>query len=88
MVSALRSPALAVAAAFAIGGAGFTVANLLLARTLPPIEFGLVSLILGLLNLGLQVAPLGADGAINRARSDQRPGSWDAHFWPLWRWRR
>jgi O-antigen/teichoic acid export membrane protein len=74
MVSAFRSPALAVAAAFAIGGAGFTVANLLLARSLPPIEFGLVSLILGLLNLGLQVAPLGADGAINRARI--RPTPW------------
>jgi O-antigen/teichoic acid export membrane protein len=72
--SAFRSPALAVAAAFGLGGVGFTVANLLLARTLPPTEFGLVSLILGLLNLGLQVAPLGADGAINRARI--RPTPW------------
>jgi O-antigen/teichoic acid export membrane protein len=60
--------------AFALGGAGFTLANLLLARSLPPLEFGLLSLVLGLLNLGLQVAPLGADGAINRARI--RPTPW------------
>jgi O-antigen/teichoic acid export membrane protein len=71
---AFRSTALSAAAAFALGGVGFAVANLLLARTLPPVEFGLISLIFGLVNLGAQLGPLGADGAVNRKRI--RPTLW------------
>lgn len=74
IVLAIRSSALSAAAVFAVGGAGFAVANLLLARSLPPLEFGVVSLLFGLVNLGAQLGPLGADGAVNRKRV--RPTLW------------
>jgi O-antigen/teichoic acid export membrane protein len=61
-----KSPALRVAAAFAFGGASFTIGNLILARVLSAEEYGLVSLIVGLVSVATLVAPLGIDLVITR----------------------
>lgn len=55
-------------AAFIYGGAGvgFTIANLLLARSLEPREYGLVALVVALYNLAIPAASLGADGIVLR----------------------
>ena len=65
-----RSPALWATAAFAISGIGFAVASLLLARILPKIEFAALMLALALVTLGVQFAPAGADGVVNRQHVD------------------
>ncbi len=64
------SPALRVAIVQALSGLGFAVGNLLLARTLSPHEFGSFSLVVALLNVTVGLAPLGADGAVNRRTID------------------
>ncbi len=60
------SPALAATAVRGLGGVGFAVGSLLLARALSPPVFGLVALGLALMNLAIPLAPLGADGVVNR----------------------
>ena len=50
-----KSPALRVTAAFAVGGLAFTVGNLILARVMPPAEYGLVSLVIGIVSVGLSL---------------------------------
>jgi O-antigen/teichoic acid export membrane protein len=73
----VRSPALGAASAFAISGLGFALASLLLARILPKVEFGALMLALALVTLGVQFAPAGMDGVINRRRVDfGRPLFW------------
>jgi O-antigen/teichoic acid export membrane protein len=52
------------------GGVGFALANIALARVLTPHEFGLLSLILALVQIGLTFGPLGIELAINRHRLD------------------
>jgi O-antigen/teichoic acid export membrane protein len=75
----VRSPALWAASAFAISGVGFAVASLLLARVLPKVEFGALMLALALVTLGIQFAPAGADGVVNRRHVDfGRPLFWRA----------
>jgi hypothetical protein len=69
----LRSPSLRAAAVYAVGGGGFAVGNLLLARVLAPAQFGTLSLALSLLNLSVPLAPLGIDGTVNRRRVDPGP---------------
>jgi O-antigen/teichoic acid export membrane protein len=64
----LRSPALGSALTFALGGAGFALGNILLARVLPPEEYGAVALFLALTQLGTEVGPLGLELIINRRR--------------------
>jgi O-antigen/teichoic acid export membrane protein len=66
----LHSPALWAAFAFTISGLGFALASLLLARSLPKVEFGALMLALALVTLGVQFAPFGADGVINRRHVD------------------
>jgi O-antigen/teichoic acid export membrane protein len=64
--SFLMSPSLRVATAFALSGAAFAIGNLILAHVLPAREYGLVSLIIGLIAATLQIAPLGIDLFITR----------------------
>jgi O-antigen/teichoic acid export membrane protein len=56
------------AATFALGGAGFALANVLLAAVLPPSQFGLLSLIMALMQFGLACGPLGLEVVVKRHR--------------------
>jgi O-antigen/teichoic acid export membrane protein len=51
---------------FAAGGAGFAVGNILLARVLPPQEYGYVALFLALIQLAITLGPVGLETVINR----------------------
>jgi len=64
--SLLRSSALR--AAMVLGGSGLALAvgNLLLARFLPPSEFGLFSLTFSLIMVGISIGPVGADVILTR----------------------
>ena len=62
----VHSPALRVAAAFGVGGAAFSIGNLLLARQLSAEAYGLVSLVIGLISLAVVIAPFGIDLVITR----------------------
>ena len=62
MLKALyRSASLRTAAAMGIGGVGFSLGSLLFARLLPTEQYGLVSLVLGIVAVGGLTAPLGLD---------------------------
>ena len=62
----VRSPALMTAAIFGASGAGFAIGNVLLARLLPPSEYGYLALFLSLTQLGFALGPLGMETVINR----------------------
>lgn len=64
--SLYKSTSLRVAAAFALGGAVFALGNLILARVLPAREYGLVSLVTGIIAAATLIAPLGIDLLITR----------------------
>jgi O-antigen/teichoic acid export membrane protein len=62
MLKALyRSASLRTAAAMGVGGVGFSLGSLLLARVLPTQEYGLVALVLGIVAVAGLTAPLGLD---------------------------
>jgi hypothetical protein len=61
-----RSPALRTTLVFGFAGIGFAAANLILARALPPLEYALFALVITFLNVGIPLAPLGADVLLNR----------------------
>jgi O-antigen/teichoic acid export membrane protein len=61
-----------VSALFALNGVGFTGGNLLLAHALPRFDYAIVALWLAVYYLGKSLAPLGAEGVVNRRRI--RPG--------------
>jgi O-antigen/teichoic acid export membrane protein len=65
-----KSSALRTAVAFGFAGVGFALGNLLLARALPPAQFGGFTLFLALVQIGASLAPIGLEGQVNR-----RPGS-------------
>ena len=69
----LSSAALRAAIAFGVSGVAFAVANLALAATLEPAEYGRFSLFLALVLLGAELGPVGADGVINRYRLRPSP---------------
>ena len=54
---------------FGLGGVGYALGNLLLARALPPAQFGVFTLFVALVQIGASLAPVGLDGQVNR-----RPG--------------
>jgi O-antigen/teichoic acid export membrane protein len=54
---------------FGLGGVGYALGNLLLARALPPAQFGVFTLFLALVQIGASLAPIGLEGQLNR-----RPG--------------
>jgi O-antigen/teichoic acid export membrane protein len=61
-----RSASLRTAAAMGVGGVGFSLGSLLLARLLPTEEYGLVSLFLGIVAVAGLTAPLGLDQVVAR----------------------
>ncbi|HEY1892345.1 MAG TPA: oligosaccharide flippase family protein [Steroidobacteraceae bacterium] len=61
-----RSASLRTAAAMGVGGVGFSLGSLLLARLLPTEEYGLVSLFLGIVAVAGLTAPLGLDQVLAR----------------------
>jgi O-antigen/teichoic acid export membrane protein len=64
-----NSSALRTAVAFGLGGVGYALGNLLLARALPPAQFGVFTLFVALVQIGASLAPIGLEGQVNR-----RPG--------------
>ncbi len=62
----LRSASLRAALALGFGGLAFTLGNLIFARELPAAEYGLLSLVLGILSVGMLAAPLGLDLVVAR----------------------
>ncbi len=62
----LRSASLRAVWALGLGGVAFTFGNLLLARALPAAEYGLLSLVIGILSVASLAAPLGVDLVIAR----------------------
>lgn len=69
----LGSSALRAATVFTVSGGAFAGANLLLARSLSAREYGLFTLIVSILYVGYTLAPLGADGVVNRRRLRAAP---------------
>jgi O-antigen/teichoic acid export membrane protein len=61
-----QSASLRAAAVLGLGGLAFTVGNLILARTLSADEYGLVSLVIGIVAVAGLAAPLGLDLVIGR----------------------
>ncbi len=55
---------------FGLGGVGYALGNLLLARVLLPAQFGVFTLFLALVQIGASLAPIGLEGQVNR-----RPGA-------------
>ena len=55
---------------FGLGGVGYALGNLLLARALPLAQFGVFTLFIALVQIGASLAPIGLDGQVNR-----RPGA-------------
>ncbi len=61
-----KSASLRAAAVLGLGGVAFTLGNLILARTLPSEEYGVISLIVGIVAVAGLAAPLGLDLVIGR----------------------
>ena len=68
LATALRSPAVRSASILAAGGVGFALGNLLLARILPAADYGAVSLLLSLIQVGAALGTLGLPTLVNRHR--------------------
>jgi O-antigen/teichoic acid export membrane protein len=67
MLKALfRSASLRTAAVMGVGGVGFSLGSLLLARVMPTSEYGVVSLVLGIVAVAGLTAPLGLDQVLAR----------------------
>jgi hypothetical protein len=62
----LRSPSLRAAVAMGLGGVCFSVGGLVLARELPTREYALVCLVLGIVSVAGNTAPLGLDQVLGR----------------------
>jgi hypothetical protein len=68
-----KSSALRTAVGFGLGGVGFALGNLLLARVLPPTQFGGFTLFLALVQIGASLAPIGLEGQVNRRPRSPAP---------------
>ena len=62
----LASPSTRAGALFGLGGLGFAVGNILLARVLAVEEFAWVTITLAVAQLAFTIGPLGADTLVNR----------------------
>jgi O-antigen/teichoic acid export membrane protein len=60
------SPTLRTTMVYGAAGVGFAGANLILARVLPPEEYGIFTLVTALANLSFSLAPVGLDGIVLR----------------------
>jgi O-antigen/teichoic acid export membrane protein len=67
------SPALRATLTLGLGGVGFALAMLLLARVLTAADFGVVSLFLALNQVGMSFGPLGLETIIVRHAMEARP---------------
>ncbi len=67
------SPTIRSAVVYAGAGAGFAIANLILARILPPSEYAVVTLVSALCMVGFALAPAGIDGIVNRRHLEAGP---------------
>ncbi|HEY6947763.1 MAG TPA: hypothetical protein VI297_03010, partial [Gemmatimonadales bacterium] len=72
--SFVQSPTFRVTVMFALAGLGFAGANIVLARVLSPESYARIALLVALIQVGMVVAPLGADGVVNRYRTDPTLG--------------
>lgn len=72
MLSLIRSKSVGASLGFAFAGAAFTFGNLLLARELPPAEFGHLALVVAIYNVSIWLAPLGIDQVLLRRRLEPR----------------
>ena len=68
-----QSPMLRTVAIYTASGLGFAGANLILARVLPAVEYGLFTLVIALVNVGFSLATLGLDGVVNRRHLEAGP---------------
>ena len=64
----LQSSSVQAAVGFTFGGIAFALATLFLARYMAPTEFGLLMLILALIQFGIGLGPFGLDLVVNRHR--------------------
>ena len=62
----LRSPSLRTAAAMGVGGVCFSAGGLILARELPTHQYARVCLVLGIVSVAGNIAPLGLDQVVGR----------------------
>jgi O-antigen/teichoic acid export membrane protein len=67
------SPTLRSVVIYGASGLGFAGANLILARLLPPNEYGRFTLVIALINLSFALAPLGVDGIVLRRHLEADP---------------
>ncbi|HEX5077511.1 MAG TPA: hypothetical protein VFV80_00060 [Geminicoccaceae bacterium] len=67
------SPIFYTALMHAFSGLGFAGASLVLAFFLPPVEYGVVALLVALLNTSIPLSAIGMDGAILRRQLDFAP---------------
>jgi O-antigen/teichoic acid export membrane protein len=67
------NPTLRSVVIYGVSGLGFAGANLILARALPTVEYGLFTLVTALVNLSFALAPAGVDGVVNRRRLEAGP---------------
>lgn len=72
--SFVQSPTFRVTVMFTLGGLGFAGANIVLARVLSPESYAWIALLVALIQVGMVVAPLGADSVVNRYRTAPTPG--------------
>jgi O-antigen/teichoic acid export membrane protein len=68
-----RSPTLRSVLVYGTAGLGFAGANLILARALPTVEYGVFTLVIALVNLSYALAPAGIDGIVNRRHLEAGP---------------
>lgn len=61
-----QSPALRSAVVFGLGGAAFSLGNLVMARSMSAHDYGLISLLIGVVSVAGPTAPLGTDYVLSR----------------------
>ena len=64
----LRSPSIRSSALLALTGLGFAGSNLIFASLMEPTDYGLLTLLVSILNVAAPFAPLGLDGLVIRHR--------------------
>ena len=68
LLALLRSPSIRSSALLALTGLGFAGSNLIFASLMEPTDYGLLTLLVSILNVAAPFAPLGLDGLVIRHR--------------------
>ena len=66
IIGLYRHQSLRAALVYGIGGVGFSLGTLLLARYLPPADFGVLALLIAMTQIGMGLGPAGVDLLVNR----------------------